>query len=521
MSWYPRIITTDPVSGVEYRLNDERNRQWFAHYGADGSGFGYLTWRCRRRVGFDYPDLGYAFPVEMRKGPFRVLFSGQIVRIFERSGPQGDEIEVWALGWVHAASADVYNYIYCDTRWTRWQGSEEESGSFQPGRFDWDVNNRLYLKPRRGIDFDADDYTYLRYTFPFGEVATRFVATYDVALPDSWPGKLEVRDSNDVVLWSATATGTGSIDEVTTGSPTYFEVRFYTTAAGENTANDDTVYGKLTSVKVYSVNVSTLDAKTIGDDLVEFLSGSEHGLSDDDGQVEAPGLALEPAAFDTDMTPAEVLSWCCQFGDNDGNPLAWGVAMDEHKRLFLETQDLTNVRYVVKPKRASLERGGDWGESAQVAYGVYADAQGEVQRTADRTQQSMVDRLGGYYRRVAVQVSGTTDEDQVLDAVDLWLDEHNAPVESGSFVTRVGVWTPSGQFVPFDEVVPGGLVQVQEWRAQEATFNPNDYRDKTTTFLLAGARVDEDARMVELIPRGTSDAFARQMAIIQELRAGR
>jgi hypothetical protein len=38
-----------------------------------------------------------------------------------------------------------------------------------------------------------------------------------------------------------------------------------------------------------------------------------------------------------------------------------------------------------------------------------------------------------------------------------------------------------------------------------------------TTFPLAGVRVSEDDRTAELIPRATSDAFARQMAVITEL----
>jgi len=514
----PAIITTNPLSERQYRLRDDRSRQWFSHYGPDGSGFGFLTWKCKRMIDFDYRDLGYGFPVEMRKGPFRVLFSGQIVRISARSGSRGDEMEVWALGWVDVASADVYNYIYCDTRWTSWRGSETPDGSFHPERFDWDVDGRLYFKPRRGLNFSANDYTRLRYTFGFGETATRLVANYDVALPESWPGKLEIRDNNGNVLWSKSETGTGSMDLTTSGSPSYFEVRFYVTAAGENTAEDDTVYGKLTGVKVYSVNVSALDAKVIADDLVDLLSATGHGLSDDKRKIAAPGRVLEPAVFDCDMTPAQVLSWCVQFGDDDGNPLAWGVTLDDRRRLFLETMDLTTVRYVVRPQRATLERGGDWGESAQKAYGVYGDDSGEVQRTSDELCQDAIDVFGGYFKRKAVQISGTTDEDKVLEAIDLWLNENGKPGASGSFVVRGGVWTPTGLFVPYDEIQPGGLVQVREWRAREATLDPNDYRDNVTTFPLAGVRVNEDAHTAELIPRTTNDAFARNMAILQKLQ---
>lgn len=517
MSWRPVIVTTNPHSNIQHRFRDDRGRQWFLHYGPDGSGFGYLSWRLKRPVGYDYPDIGYGFPVEMRKGPFRILFSGQIVRIVERSGDQGDEIEVWALGWVHVFDADVYNYVYCDTRWTLWVGDEDPSGSFRPDLFDWDTNSRIYFKPRRSVDFDADDYARLRYTFQFGEVATRLTASYDVALPNSWPGKLEIRDSGGTVLWSATATGTGTIDVTTSGSPTYFEVRFYVTAAGENTAEDDTVYGKLTDVKVYSVNETTLDGAVVAEDLVALLSVAGHGLSDDVHQIDSPGRALEPCYFDRDMTPADIMNWICQFGDSSGNPLAWGVTFDDRQRMFLEAQRLTDVKYIVRRRRATLERGGDWGESAQKAYGVYTDDSGAVQRTDDRLKQTAIDDLADYFRRVALQVSGTTDEDRVLEMVDLWLEENGRPSASGSFNVRGGVWTSEGLFVPVDEITPGDLVQVAEWRALEATMTADDYRDNTTTFPLVGVTIDEDARTAELIPRASSNAFERQMAILQQL----
>jgi len=196
----------------------------------------------------------------------------------------------------------------------------------------------------------------------------------------------------------------------------------------------------------------------------------------------------------------------------------WGVTMDDRARLFLKTMDLTLIKYVVRRTRAQqLERSGDWGESAQRAYGVYTDNLGQVQRTADRTSQGVIDSLGGYYRRTAVQISAMTYSSGVEDAVDLWLDEHDDPIAAGAFTIRGGVWTPFGQFVPYDEIQPGDLVQVQEWRAREATLSPNDYRDNTTVFPLSGVRVDEAARTVELIPRTTSDQFARYMAAIQEL----
>lgn len=518
--WRPTLFTTNVLSGREYRLSDDRARQWFVHYGTDGSGYGFLSWRCKRQVGFDWPDLGHGFPVVLRKGPFKVLFSGQIVKIVERTGPGGGEVEVWASGWIHTATADTYNWVYCDNRYNVWEAAEDRSGSFKPDLFDVDQNSQLWLEPRRGVDFLVDDYTRVRYTFGFGEVATLIVADYDVQLPSSWPGKLEIRDSNGVVLWSRTTTGVGSVSLTTTGSPTYFEVRFYVTAAGENTAADDTVYGKLTNVKVYSLNASTatLDAALVAQDVVSArLSDVGHGLSDSVDLIEEPGQVLEPAFFDRDMTLGDVLSWCVRFGDSDQNPWVWGVSFDDDRRIFLEAMDLTTVKYVVLPTSATLERGGDWGESWQKLYFVYTDLDGDVARTGDYTDPDVIARLGSYYRRAAVNMSITNELGEMQQAAALWLDQHAEPIASGSFRVRQGVLTPAGVFVPFDEIVPGGLVQVREWRALEASLTPTDYRDQTTTFPLAGVRIDEDAGTAELIPNTTSDAFARYMAVIQEL----
>lgn len=505
-----KVYTID-YNGREYCLPDATGLQWFAHYGPDGSGFGYLTWRVRRRVGFDYADLGYGFPVELRKGPWRCLFSGQITRITERSGA-GDEIEVWALGWVHTASANTYNYVYADTRYTEWISDETPEGLFRPDRFDWDTNDRLYLKPRRGVH-DTEDYTYLRYSFGFGEIAARITAHYEIELPTLFPARVEVR-ADDTVLWSTDVTSSGSLDLTTTETPTSFEIRLYLTEEGEVTAEDDTVYALFEDVVVWSVNLSVLDAKVIADDVLAQRLVA-HGLSADTRRVYSPGRALLPAYFDTDKTCAEVLTWLCQFGDMHSQPLAWGVTFDTTRRLFLENVS-EQVRYIVNHKTANLERGGDWSESAQAVYGVYTDDSGQMRRTADIADAALIEHFGGHYRRQAVSLEVTRPE-QAMTALEMWLREHGRPQLSGSFIVTGNVMTPDKRRVAFDEVQPGGQVQISEWYAVEATLTQQNFQERVTTFPLVGVRVDYDAGTVELIPAETSDAFARYMAVITQL----
>ena len=516
------LYTNAPTTGREYRINDAVGVQWFSHYGPDGSGFGYLTWRVRRRVGFQYADIGYGFRARAYKGPFRCLFDGQITRIMERTGVEGDEIELWALGWVHVAQADTFNHAYIDGRYTEWQGAEEpDGGSFCPQKFSTDTADRLLLKPRQGETDNGDfvstnDYTYLRYTFSFGETAARFVADYAVALPGSFPATAQVL-SGETVLWESSATEEGSLDLTATAGQTTFEVRLAMTATGNVSAEDGTVYALFENVRVYSENVSVLDQKVIAEDVVALLSAAGHGLSAATRRLASPGFPLTQAVFDTDLTAHDALVWACQFGDSDGNPVAWGVGLDEQRMLFLESQDLETVRYVVYPHDAdSLERAGDWSESAQAAYGVYADADGQTQRTATYVSAAGMAAVGGYYRREAVSLSGVVDPTLAAALVQVRLAEHGKPQPSGTYTVR-RVYTPDGRPVAFDEVLPGGLVQVVEFRALEVEASPADLRDRATTFMLAGVRVDYDQGFVELMVDTESDGFVRQMAVVEQL----
>jgi len=515
------VYTTDPASGREYRLTDASGLQWFSHYGPDGSGFGYLTFRVKRRVGFDYADLGYAFRIRVYKGPWRCLFDGQITRITERVTREGDEIEVWCLGWVHVANADTFNWVYCDGRYTQWFTSETPDSPFEPQKFSVDTSDRLLFKPRLGSTDDgdfvsADDYIYMRYVFQFGESAVRFTADYEIDFPGLFPAKAQVL-AGDMLLWESSTTGNGSLDLVATNGAAYFEVRLAMTATGNVTAEDDTVYALFENVKVYSVNVSVLDQKTIADDMVDLLSASYHGLADDTRRIESPGFELVQAAFDTDQAPADVLMWACQFGDADGVPLAWGVSLDDRRLLFLESYDLTTVRYALDPGESdNLERVGDWAESGQVVYGVYTDVAGQTRRTADYGSASAINILGGYYRRQAVNLSGVPTAGLAVSLLATYLNESASPKMSGMYTMR-RARTPEGRPVPFDELTPGGLVQLREFRALEAEASPSDYRDSTTTFMLYGVRVDYDNNVVELIPDSEGSDFQRQMAIIEHL----
>jgi len=495
-----------------------QNLRWSNHYGAEGSGFGYLMFSLDRKLGHDYPDINFGYRVILRKYLSTILFDGQIRKITENQADR-DKIEITALGWNVLFEDDVYNAVYSDTRLNRWEGSEEPSGSFRPDAFDYDLQDRIRLKPRRGMDYTANDYTHVRYTMPTGEAVKRFRASWKLELPYSWPGKLEVLTSTGEVLLSETATGSGTLDKLTTGDPSYVEIRFYCTANGENTATGDTVYGELTDVEVLGAEDEVVDGSVVAADLVAVLASSVHGLSSDTSKLKPPNRALSPAVFESDQTPAEIMRWLCQFGDNQGRPLAWGVEMNDLRRAFLETQDLTTIRYVVR--RSAPIQGqvtGDWTQSHQRMYAVYTDTEGQEQRTADAYNQEAIDELGGYYRRTALRVDGATDETQALYAVALALAEKGKPVVSSSFKARGHIYDANLKRLPVDEIKAGGLTRVREFRAREATLSTNDFRDSHTTFMLVGAEIDADRQEARLIPAGDRGTFERYMARLAAMR---
>lgn len=515
------VLETYDFNERLYRHPDAFGRQWSSYYGAGGGGFGYLIWNEPRNVGRDYPDIGFGYEVKLRKGLAKILFHGIIAKIEEAQGRgRSDGITITALGFGSLFEADTFNKVYADARPARWAGSEEGSGSFKPKSFDTrqSTSDGLYLKPRNAT-FAADDYTYLRYTFPFGETVQRIEFDYDLALPDSWPGKLEIRDSNGA-LWSSETTGTGSQTLVASSDATYFEVRFYVTVAGRNAAESDTVYAKLTNVEVRSENQPQIDAAIVMEDLVDFLA-TYHGLNDSAARIASTGQALPATvAFEDDWTPKQIMEWCASFGGRDSSLLAWGVELNDEKRAYLELQDLTTVKYVVR-RRSGLEAQvqADWVQSNQKLYGVYQDADGQTQRTADVEDEQVIEtKLGDQYRRGAYNLDGNMDDDAALGVVNMALSEGSLPKVTTSFSVSDQVYTATGKALAIDEVQAGGIVMVDDLRAREAMLVRDDYRTQWSSFQLVGVEIDEEQNSARLIPAGDRRSFEQFLARLAAMR---
>jgi hypothetical protein len=518
----PRYVAQPTVeiishAGIQY-TPDATGIKYSNHYSEEGSGFGYLTFTLQRRIGYNYEDIGFGYQVKLRKGIRNILFDGTITKIDEAHGDQGDQITINCVGWNSLLGFERLNFVLSDTRLNRWIGSETESGSFLPQKFDvntsWNSTNGLQFKPRRSVDFEVDDYTYTRYTFEFEEVAARVTYDYDVALPGSWPGKLEVIDSAGTVLHSVSATESGTKD-ITISTGSYVEIRFYVTDAGENTAEDDTIYARLTNVLIYSTR-DTVDTARVAKTIVDHMA-TNFGLSPDTYKLLPTGFTLPQAAFDTDQTPAEILEWCAKFGGSGYAPIAWGMELNDKRRMFVELQDTSTLKYII-PRQAALSAtvSGDWGTSYQKVYTVIQDEAGQTTRSATSSDTDQMDNLGGMYRKEALLLGQITSA-QATQAIAYGLSESAKPKTTSSFSVSSPIQTPSGAEVPIDEIKAGGMVEIPDLRAREATIVPDDLRHGFTTFMLIGVEIDLDSHTATLIPAGDTANFQRYMAALSQV----
>jgi hypothetical protein len=112
------------------------------------------------------------------------------------------------------------------------------------------------------------------------------------------------------------------------------------TSTGENTAEDDTAYGKLTNVRVSLETETAITITQVAQNLTGCLV--DHGLSSDLPQIATITDALpDTIAFENARTPKEIMEWAAQFGGHDNALLARGVA-DFHAREA--TQDQNDYR---------------------------------------------------------------------------------------------------------------------------------------------------------------------------------
>lgn len=503
------VLETYDSTGQMYRHPHAYGRTWSTFYGEEGGGFGAMSWKEDRAAGVDYPDIGFGLKAKLRKGLCTLLFNGTIVDIEIEQNGGVSTIAITAVGWGTVFSYDTYNQVYREGRPNQWTVPEMNASSTVPkDRFNVSLSDSLYIKPRRS-DFRAGDYVFARYQTPNGEDIGRVAFSTVVELPNDWPGKFEVRDANGI-LWSSFQTTRATKEVYPSAGASYIDVRFTVTQWGENTAEEDTVYGKMAWITVGRDRVQRVTATDIAKDLVVYME--DHGLPQDDSLIEETYRDLPlTVVFETDMSPNEVLSWATQFGGPDGELLAWGVELEETGRLYLERQDLETIKYVIRRSLQSQVR-GSLGDSAQKLYVVWQDADNQIHRTSDFRNSDQIDEQGGFYRRIAYRVSGTMDETTAQKVGEMRIAEDGKPKTRTSFTVGDRIYTAAGKAIAIDEIQAGGMVLITDFEAAEAGIPEEDLRSQWYSFQLVGVEVEEDSRSVRLIPAGDPRTFERFLA---------
>lgn len=501
--------------------------RWGSSFSVDGAGFGYCMFSIKRDVGKAYSDIGYGMRVKVRKGLTKILFDGVVTKISEKK-EGGGEFEIGCVGWKIVFENERIKRIYADTRLSNdvWSVSETALGLYQPGKFDVRLGDVLRLQPRTKVDFEINEYAEAVYT---GEQDIAWVQiSIKSYFPESFPYLFQVLDESDVVLFALNGTGAYTNTFLLSMSGRALKARLSITLAGESTAADDPdteaeegAYIEITTISIvtkseYPEVDANVSMSVIMRDLVYYLFGNGHGISRDISQIAAISRVLYPAVFVDYQTPREVLQWCAENGDADGNTIVWGIELNDKRRAFVRVKDLETVKYYLPSGESRTTVSGDTQGSAQKMIAVYSDGSKQFV-LPQAVDQAVIDDMGGYYRSDVLKLDGVFSETLAQGALALALDDRSKPVVSSNWEISGSLLSHTGKRVPYDEIQPGGLVVDRNFRANEAVTQAGDFRDGVTTFYLVGVECDYASGVSRLIPDSDQTSLERYLDKIAQL----
>ena len=334
------------------------------------------------------------------------------------------------------------------------------------------------------------------------------------------PFRLQILDTADNVLWPASDWRQGavlqdrtSINVTTTGTPAGLKIRFSCYISGSASQSS---FIQLMDVKAYSTTLSAT-ATTLAKDVVTMLSATGLDLSSSISEIATVTKEIEPMIFEF-ATPAQAMQWACEFGDENGDGLNWGVTLDNQKKLYLEVQDRSTIVYKVVrqgPVEASVT--GDVQKSVQQVRAIYSDKLGVQQITAWQTDSAAY--FDGHFRRKNVKVDNVDTDAEAISAIQLYLDDNKNPEISTRYTVGYGaVLSAHGNSVQIEDIQAlNGIVMIQDWRAVESGMSGTDIRDSWTKEQIVAVEIDYDARRATLTPASSRGSFESYMAELSRL----
>ncbi len=296
------------------------------------------------------------------------------------------------------------------------------------------------------------------------------------------------------------------------GTQTAFILRFENYLGG---SGDETSFAQFSNVRVYSTT-ETIDITMLGKYTVQQLSAVGHDLNSDETDIATISHIIEPMVYEF-ATLKEAMSEAAAYGDGSLAPVAWGIRLDDKKKMYVEVQDKTTISYIIRRSGpVSASASGDVQESLQKVRAVYSDKLGEQQVTA--YVEDVDARFSGHFRAGSVHVENTDTDAEATNFVTLFLQENKTPKISSRYSAKEGaIFGPHGVPIPFDEVkATGRSIRIEDWRSVE-TGDSTRLRDSWTTEQLVAVEINYDQKSVNLVPGSAKKTFERYMAELSRL----
>jgi len=227
-------------------------------------------------------------------------------RRIQAAGATGQIMNAWGL-----------NKMWADSRLTEdvWV---KQTGNAGDEKHTIDRLGRIRFTPK-AVAQVSGEVCRIRYTAPTGQTVKRVTCSYGLAEGGNQYTLRMVDNTGASVLWSVTATGTGTQD-VTLGTPRQvIDLEFYASGSFTPPA-DGTEYGQVSSVVVYT-ETGSINLTEIAKDVRAVVTD----LNSDETQVSSNTLSLVPFATNGRETMAAILSRAAQAGDSSYNSWYWDL----------------------------------------------------------------------------------------------------------------------------------------------------------------------------------------------------
>lgn len=466
-------ITVEAYTGTT-RIVDPRNeinepeRVTFSTYYPGGI-FGTAHLIIPRRIAEWWAIQG-AQRIVIRSG-LEIAFEGWIDNLIQALERGNEQVDVTVTGgWGKIMMRRRWDKPWADSRLTEgvWAWYTAAASA---EKCTFDRNQRLMFTPK-AVSWTINQGAQFYYSAPTGETVKRVTFSYDLQEgAQAW--ELRLTNNAGTVLWSVTASGTGSVDHTLATPDQIIRFQFYP-AATQTPAADGTIYGKITNIVVYT-ETGAIDLTEISKDIRAKLTD----LNASEIYIGSNTLSLVPFisnGFSSRM--ADILQKALNYGDASQN--AWAAYLDHSEKaptpdgkpvLVVEQKPvLTAADYLVK--LADLEGNvtfvRDYSEIYNWIVAQYEDATTGAAKFItpdDAATQKDTTSITAYGQRDYLLRVDTTSSSQATLAARRFLAERKDPVYRSTSPLRVkgSIKTASGNVIPAALVRSGKRLKIEDF----------------------------------------------------------